>query len=150
MTAARLFTLDDANRTLPYVRRVVTDLVRDYRDWQDTLAKYELASARRRAAEGNEAGGATVGVAAEAQRLEKRAALLATAIEAYLAEITAVGAEVKGFAEGLIDFPGELDGRSIRWCWMLGEAGVEHWHDTEAGFAGRQPVSTIEKLTETR
>ena len=155
MTAARLFTLEDANRTLPYVRRVVTDLVRDYRDWQDTLAQYELASARRRAAEaaeGEEGASSTPasGAAAEAVRLEKRAALLATAIEAYLAEITAVGDKVKGFAEGLIDFPGELDGRSIRWCWMLGEAAVEHWHDTESGFSGRQSIATLEHVQGTR
>ena len=116
MTAGRLFTLEDANRTLPYVRRVVTDLVRDYRDWQETLAQYELASARGRVAEGHEGpGGGTTAIATEAQRLEKRAAMLAKAIEAYLAELTAVGAEVKGFGEGLVDFPGEMDGRSMRW-----------------------------------
>ena len=135
---ARLFTLDEANRTLPYIRRVVADLVRDYREWQDTLAQYELAAARVRAA----ADGAS-GESGDAARLEARAAVLATSIEAYLAEIATVGAEVKGFAEGLVDFPGELDGRKIRWCWMLGEAAVEHWHDPESGFAGRQPVTAL-------
>jgi hypothetical protein len=34
MMKERLFTLEDANRTLPYIRRVVADLVRDYREWQ--------------------------------------------------------------------------------------------------------------------
>jgi hypothetical protein len=138
MIEERLFTLEDANRTLPYIRRVVADLVRDYREWQDTLAQYELAAARVRAA--------ADGVAADsgdAQRLEARAASLASGIEAYLAEIATVGAEVKGFAEGLVDFPGELDGRKIRWCWMLGEPAVEHWHDLESGFAGRQPVAAL-------
>ena len=151
MTAGRLFTLEDANRTLPYVRRVVTDLVRDYRDWQETLAQYELASARGRVAEGHEGRGVgTTATATEAQRLEKRAAMLANAIEAYLAELTAVGAEVKGFGEGLVDFPGEMDGRSMRWCWMLGESAVEHWHDTESGFAGRQPIASLENVPGTR
>jgi len=50
---------------------------------------------------------------------------------------------VKGFAEGLIDFPGELDGRPVRWCWMLGEASVDHWHDVDVGFAGRQAVPRL-------
>ena len=121
MTAVRLFTLEDANRTLPYIRRVLTDLVRDYHEWQDTLAHYELAAARVRSAPD--------GAAAEpgdAERLERRAAALASAIESYLAEIVAVGAEVKGFGDGLIDFPGEVDGRPVRWCWKLGEPAVEH------------------------
>jgi hypothetical protein len=138
MTALRVFTLEEANRTLPYVRRVVADLVRDYRDWHDTLAAYELAAARRRAA----ADGAPDD-GGEAARLEHRAGVLARAIEDYLGEITAVGAEVKGFGEGLIDFPGEVDGRQVRWCWMLGEAAVEHWHDPESGFGGRQPTGPL-------
>ena len=138
MSGVRQFTLEDANRTLPYLRRVVADLVRDYHAWQDTLAKYEVAAARRRAAEDG-----APGDAGEAERLERHAAALAGAIESYLAEISAVGAEAKGFAEGLIDFPGEVDGRAIRWCWMLGEPAVEHWHDADAGFSGRQPVDGL-------
>lgn len=135
MNAVRTFSLDEANRTLPYLRRIVTDLVRDYHRWQDTLTRYEVAAARRRAAEDG-----APGDAGEAERLEREAAMLASEIESYLAEISAVGAEVKGFAEGLIDFPGELDGRAIRWCWMLGESSIEHWHDADTGFAGRQPL----------
>jgi hypothetical protein len=138
MSAGRTFTLEEANRTLPYVRRIATDLVRDYHAWQSTLAEYELAAAKRRAA----ADGAPEDDA-ESTRLEKRAAALANAIETYIAEITAVGAEVKGFAEGLIDFPGEMDGRPVRWCWMLGEATVDHWHDVDVGFAGRQAVPRL-------
>lgn len=137
MSADRLFTLEEANRTLPYLRRVVSDLVRDYHAWQETLARYEVASARRRAGDDESP------QSAEAEQLEREAAKLAGAIESYLAEIAAVGAEAKGFSEGLIDFPGELDGRSIRWCWMLGEPAVEHWHDADAGFSGRQPLEGL-------
>jgi hypothetical protein len=138
MSGVKQFTLEEANRTLPYLRRVVADLVRDYHAWQETLAKYEVAAARRRPAENG-----TPGEEGDAERLERHAATLAGAIESYLAEISAVGAEAKGFAEGLIDFPGELDGRQIRWCWMLGEPAVEHGHDAETGFSGRQPVDGL-------
>ena len=138
MTEQRLFSLEDANRTLPYVRRVVADLVRDYHAWQSTLAEYEVAAALRRAVDD---GGP--GDSGEAARLERVASGLAVVIESYLAELVAVGVEVKGFPEGLIDFPGELDGRPVRWCWKLGEASVQHWHDAESGFAGRQPVAGL-------
>lgn len=141
MSTPRVFTLEEANKTLPYVRRVVTDLVRDYHAWQSTLAEFDIAQARRRAAED---GGP--GDAGEAVRLERHAAVLAKAIESYLAEIAAVGAEVKGFGEGLVDFPGEMDGRSIRWCWMLGEPAIEHWHDEASGFAGRQRIGGVPAL----
>jgi hypothetical protein len=41
---------------------------------------------------------------------------------------------------GLIDFPAERDGRRILLCWRLGEDHVAHWHEPEAGFAGRRPL----------
>jgi hypothetical protein len=41
---------------------------------------------------------------------------------------------------GLIDFPGERDGRRIYLCWRLGEDHVTHWHDLDTGFAGRRPL----------
>jgi hypothetical protein len=138
MSGKRNFTLDEANRALPYVRRVVTDLVHDYHEWQEALAEYELAAARRRAMEDG-----AQGDGGQALALEKRLSSLAAAIEAYVGEVETVGAEVKGFGEGLVDFPGERDGQSIYWCWMLGEPAVEHWHDRESGFAGRRPVTEL-------
>ena len=41
---------------------------------------------------------------------------------------------------GLVDFPGERDGRRVWLCWRLGEARVEHWHELESGFVGRKPL----------
>jgi hypothetical protein len=41
---------------------------------------------------------------------------------------------------GLIDFPSEREGRRILLCWRLGEDHVSHWHEPEAGFAGRRKL----------
>jgi hypothetical protein len=41
---------------------------------------------------------------------------------------------------GLIDFPSERDGTRILLCWRLGEDHVAHWHDPDAGFAGRRQL----------
>jgi hypothetical protein len=41
---------------------------------------------------------------------------------------------------GLVDFPGERDGRRVWLCWRLGEERVAHWHELDAGFAGRRPL----------
>jgi hypothetical protein len=41
---------------------------------------------------------------------------------------------------GLVDFPGERDGRPIFLCWRLGEERVEHWHEVDSGFLGRRPL----------
>src|ERR1043166_3769880 len=49
---ARIFTLDEAERTLPLLRRILTDLRTEYRIWQEALADYELLSGGARAEQG--------------------------------------------------------------------------------------------------
>jgi hypothetical protein len=50
------------------------------------------------------------------------------------------GIVIRKIEEGLIDFPAEREGQEIFLCWRLGEESVDHWHDTDSGFAGRQPI----------
>ena len=49
---------------------------------------------------------------------------------------------VGGLEHGLLDFPTTLDGRVVLLCWQRGERCIEHWHEMDGGFAGRQPVTT--------
>src|SRR5258705_206239 len=44
----KLFTLAEANRTLPLVRRVVQDIMTVYPEWKDLVAQYELIAAQAR------------------------------------------------------------------------------------------------------
>jgi len=57
-----------------------------------------------------------------------------------LAEIDAIGVQVKDLEEGLLDFPCRVDDEVVLLCWRIGEPAIEHWHTMEAGFQGRQPV----------
>jgi hypothetical protein len=57
-----------------------------------------------------------------------------------LAEIDATGVQVKDLDIGLLDFPCEVDGRTVLLCWKLGEDKITHWHTPSEGFAGRKPI----------
>src|SRR5437899_8732681 len=46
--AHKLFTLAEANRTLPLVKRVVQDILTVYPQWKDLVAQYELIAAQAR------------------------------------------------------------------------------------------------------
>jgi hypothetical protein len=127
-----MFTVEDANRTLPLVRRIVSDVVRDYWRWQEKVREFEEVAATRLADQPNE----------DADRLEREAQQLAKDIDGYLAEIRQLGVEMKGFDTGLVDFPSERDGKPVLLCWRLGEDSVQYWHEEEAGFAGRQPLTS--------
>jgi hypothetical protein len=134
---ARLFTLADAVATLPYVQRVATDLLREYRTWQEVLGRYELAAAHRRPDDDDE------DATDPAATLEQEAARLATSIDGYLAELAAVGAVANAFGVGGIDFPGELDGAPVRWSWMPGEPTITHLRAGHTGDAERVPVRAV-------
>jgi hypothetical protein len=132
------FTVEQATNTLPLVRRIVEDLVVTVGRWQDRIREYELASAAPLS--GTAASEAMVTRAAE---LEREAEQLARDVDGYVAELGSLGIEVKDYAQGLVDFPAERDGRPVYLCWRLGEPSVQFWHEVDAGFAGRQPLDPL-------
>jgi len=129
------FTVEEANRTLPLVRRIVSDVVRDYWRWQEKVREFEAAAICRTIDQPNE----------EADRLERETQDIAREIDGYVGEIEQLGVQMKGFDTGLVDFPGEIDGRPVLLCWQLGEDSVQYWHDEQAGFAGRQPLPSYQE-----
>jgi hypothetical protein len=130
----KLFTLAEANRTLPLVQRVVQDIMAVYPEWKDLMARYELAAAQSRP---------DWGESKEQLDLKTQIDVVAGRINGLLSELEQIGCEFKGFDLGLVDFHGRLDEREILWCWKYGEDRITHWHELEAGFAGRQPLPEV-------
>jgi len=65
---------------------------------------------------------------------------LLVTLQGLVEEICSEGCQIKDFESGLIDFPTIWEGREVFLCWKLGEPEVGHWHEIEAGFAGRQSL----------
>lgn len=129
----KIFSLAEAERMLPLVGRIVEDLVRDHQRWTEKVAAFELATV-----------GSTVNKPDPiAELLQSEAQRLAKDIEGYIAELAELGVTCKGMDTGLVDFPGQIDGRAVYYCWKLGEDGIQYWHDVNAGFAGRQRIKPL-------
>jgi hypothetical protein len=133
LSEARIFTLEEAERTLPLLRRILTDLKAEYRVWQEALADYELLSGGVRAEEGE---------SGELQSARRTMTDSADRISAYLDEIAAIGCEFKGFDAGLVDFYTLREDRLVFLCWRVDEDHITHWHEIDAGYAGRQPIDS--------
>ena len=54
--------------------------------------------------------------------------------------IQELGCIIKDLDVGLVDFPTSFRGEEVYLCWKLGEPGIEFWHGTHEGFAGRKPI----------
>ena len=130
--ALKAFTVEQANSTLPLVRRIVQDIVAEHPRWKDLVSRYELAAAGARAEWGE---------SPEQLALRKEIEAIAQRINACVDELAEVGCLLKGFEHGLVDFYGHHEGRLVFLCWRLGEDAVTHWHELNAGFAGRQEIA---------
>lgn len=72
--------------------------------------------------------------------------LAAPLSEGDVRAVLAAGAEVKGRADGLVDFPAVLDGEPIFWCWRAGERHLEWWHPRASGYRDRRRIIPREDL----
>ncbi len=130
----RTFTLDEAQSLLP----ILESLLRTAIDCKKLIESVdqELQDLAHRVFLN---GGTLVNIVVMARRKAEREKAIQRAKDA-VAEIDATGVEVKDLDIGLLDFPCEVDGRTVLLCWKLGEKGITHWHGVSEGFAGRKLI----------
>jgi hypothetical protein len=127
----RLFTLDQARALLPQIREIAGRM----RELKAMLDRHHAAFAFL-----------APRVQAEPHLIATldyhRAAIqrLVADIHRHMAVVHALGAEVKGIEQGLVDFPTKREGRVVYLCWRIDEPDIAWWHELEAGFRGRQPL----------
>jgi hypothetical protein len=129
----KFFTVTEANNALPLIRAIVrdiTELAENLRDRHERLNRLKPGD-RFRLSDAHEEELRQVQV--ELERGQEK-------MDEYVRELSQLGVELKDYFTGLIDFPSLRNGRPIYLCWRLGEAEVAHWHELEAGFAGRQKL----------
>ena len=125
------YTIDEANALLPQVRAVLLQLA---------VEKARLESAVNALAGHSTAD--TNGNAAHADALARSEAEMTQiggGMRALVEHLESLGIELRDLEQGLVDFPGERDGRPVWLCWVLAEPAVAHWHPIDEGFASRQP-----------
>jgi hypothetical protein len=109
----RVFSYEEALATFPSVRDLTAAAVRQVESLVNAVAGREDA--------------------------EERAAELETAyqavVEAWAAEVMALGCEVKGL--WLVDW----DSGDGYYCWRYPEESIGYFHTYEDGFAGRLPIN---------
>ena len=125
----RFFTLAEAEQTLQTIRPLVELVVGIYHEIMKDQP--ELWPAIQKSA-GN--GGNPV-----LSRLTKSFDRL----DELLHKIRDTGAVMKDIGAGLVDFPARRGDQEVYLCWKHGESGIAFWHEIEAGFAGRQPLSNF-------
>ena len=115
-----LFTVSEARAELTRLRPALDELVTVRAD------VVELATALNGGGEPTALGGLPEWKAAEAR------------LDELMTEVQQTGAELKGVAPLLVDFPADLDGVPVLLCWLEGDAELSWYHRRDLGFAGRR------------
>jgi len=125
----KYFSLEQADRSLVLLRRIVGEAVEEY----GVLLELEemIESAEQSGHHG------------QLEIARKRLVDTVDNLQNCLEELDQMGVDLRDFSRGIVDFPYMHEGRAISLCWLLGEQHVSHWHEREAGFACRQPISLL-------
>ena len=128
-----LFTLDEANALLPWLEDKLAGMIPD----RDRLAAEQerlLELLRRRRSNGHSSSEEDIlACKREVDRLTQQ-------LQEDLKEVTDRGILVRDLGRGLVDFPSRREGREVYLCWLRGEERIDYWHETNVGFAARQPL----------
>jgi hypothetical protein len=119
------YTVEQARALLPSVRL-----------WLDRLLKLREQMVRsEKRIEGLLAPGADLGGQTVNEWVRAMASSREILFEFYTREL-----QLKDLDRGLVDFPSIVGGREVFLCWEKSEPDIEHWHDLDSGFAGREPL----------
>ncbi len=133
---ARLFTMDEANALLPRLTEIFRRMdpklarLREIRDLVEDAEAYWHTSGEGMPSEER----------ATHDRLVAQEAKVQAELDADIREIRSLGCELKDTGQGLVDFPGWVEGNVAYLCWQRGEGSVAFWHTLEGGFAARRPL----------
>ena len=129
----RQFTLEEANALVPWLEETfqrLTGMRQEQTDAQTRLDELLKHRGSNGSSSSNEA----------MQQAQGNVDRLARLMEERFQDILAEGIIVRDVATGLVDFPSQRDGREVFLCWIGGEEVIGFWHDTDRGFAHRQPL----------
>jgi hypothetical protein len=127
----KLFTVAQANATLPLIRAIVTDITHLAHDLKERHDRLKRMVPSERVVIDDAHREELVHIQTELERGHER-------MREYEQELAKLGVELKDYHTGLIDFPCWMDEHEVYLCWRLGEPEVAHWHEIDAGFAGRR------------
>jgi hypothetical protein len=134
----KYFTVEEANKMLPLIRAIMSDVVETFREVNERRERLALVK-------GDSDSAPRDPYREELEQIEEELEKDIEQLQVYVDELRALGVEPKNFVMGLVDFPAWINGHEAYLCWHLDEPDVLYWHELDAGYAGRQSVANLAK-----
>ncbi len=124
--AVRLYTPEEANKLIPEMTALVKQLQKHQDNVRQLMGQAELPIPPIMYNLGSRMGS---DMAAEF-----------IVIEEIIEKIKSHGGQIKDIEDGLIEFPGLINGREEWLCLQIGERAITHFHDFGKGFKDRKEI----------
>ncbi len=114
----KLFTPQEANRRLPLIKNIVTDILEKGRALKQLLSQVK------------------------GQEVPLQCVQLQGEMEVLMHELEELGCFYKdwNFEIGLVDFPAIVNGEEVLLCWRSDEKELQYYHSLDEGFSGRKSI----------
>jgi len=135
---AKVFTVEEADRLLPSLESIFREMA------QRSLRLREVLELAQDLEEywGDRIGAPEFPERAAYLELVREREELQASLQQDIERILGLGAVLKDYQQGLVDFYGIVEGRLVFLCWQRGETALRFYHTLESGFAGRRPLAT--------
>ena len=122
------YTIEEAEKLLPVVKRKLKDLIRLKKDISDLQGiNIQITD---ESYEGN------LLILRSSKDYHKVLYEFYNEME-FLAK---KGIIIKNLDLGIIDFYSKFEARDVFLCWKIGEKRINYWHETDSGFIGRKQI----------
>lgn len=137
----KIFSLNEANASLPLVRLIVRDIVRLANSILECRERLDFLRDSR-CDEGLDVLEPSL-YEDELDHIEDSLDEDSMLLKSYINELEELGIEVRSLTEGQIDFPAMIGGNLVYLCWAYGEESVDYWRELEDEFNERQHVDLM-------
>ena len=125
----RVFSVEQANSSLPLVERIVQDIIQTAGEVRDYQEQFESLQSK------GDPGQAESSMGQLSKAREK--------YQQFLLELSALGCRLCDERSGTVEFPAVVHGRGVILSWRVGESQINHWHDLGQDSHERRLLSEL-------
>ena len=125
----RVFSVEQANSSLPLVKRIVHDIIQTADKMRDYQEQYESLESEGDPGQAE----STMGELTKARE----------AYQQFRGELSALGCRLCDERSGTVEFPAIVNGRQVILSWRVGESQINHWHDLGQDSHERRLLSEL-------
>lgn len=129
---SRILSLDEANRMIPLLDKIVRDLMSTWDSIIQKRTELEMLEKGPEARDGSRQ--------EQVQELKGDLNRLIDRINGYIREVEELGCFVEEFKRGIVNFPSLYVGRKVFLCWKPGDEQIKYWHELDESYNERSTI----------